>query len=243
MKQYKGFFINVFLCLSLSVGCNGQTECNRKVVDRSLIKYLSKSICIPKGSAIYNIIVKEDLNMDGKNDIIIKYMNAIPSIGDIVYYDAYFYKNDSLHLLSHTFTNLEPLYVKNYDPQSENALANKIIDEYPKNVEVEFKDSQIIISHHLYDVYGKSYFFSYNKKRNDWILVNMKYWIGDLSSNYISLMGLSNALLNKVVIEENEPSQELFIKDFDLKKSKEKAEEEGERLMNEYDLLNWRVKN
>ncbi|MFD2246947.1 hypothetical protein [Pontibacter ruber] len=213
------------------------------VVDYSLKKKLIKEICIPADKVIGYVINDVDLNMDGRKDVIVRYHKMPLADGDIITHDIYIKIDDSNYKLIKSLDNLKSPVLKSYDPDyvKTNPLTQDISSRFPRNVEVEFKDNLITISHFLYDVYGKTYSFEYRKSANDWVLSKEEYWIGDLAPNYIALMGVSEKLRGKVVLEEKKQVKPVKIADFSLEESKKKAEEEGEYLMENYDIFNWKV--
>lgn len=213
------------------------------VVDYSLKNKLIKEICIPADKVIGYIINDVDLNSDGKKDVIARYHKMPLSDGDIITHDIYTRIDDSNFKLYKSLENLIPPYLNSYssDYAKESPLAQDIYNRFPRNVDVEFKDNQVIINHFLYDVYGKTYIFEYSKNANDWVLSKEQYWIGELPRNYIALMGVSEKLRNRVFLEEKKQVNPIPISDFSLEDSKKKAEEEGEYLMEKYDIFNWKV--
>jgi hypothetical protein len=233
----------VVLGFILHQSCKGQSDCNRMVADRGIKKLLIKEICIPEDKVIGYIINDVDLNGDGRSDIIVRYHKMPISNGDIVTYDFYMKVDDSNYSLTKSLSNLMPPHLASHDPDyvKTNPLTQDISNRFPRNVDVDFKDNLITISHFLYDVYGKTYSFEYSKSANDWILSKEEYWIGNLSPNYIALMGISEKLRDRVILEEKKHIKPVKIGDFSLEDSKKKAEEEGEYLMENYDIFNWSI--
>jgi hypothetical protein len=243
MKTALRILLIVLIGFILNQNCYGQSECNQMVADRSLKRLLIKEICIPADKVIGYTIDDVDLNKDGRNDIIVRYHKMPVSDGDIITYDFYIKTDDANYTLTKSLNNLRPPHLVSYDSDyvKKDPLTQDISNRFPRNVDVEFKDNLITVSHFLYDVYGKTYSFEYSKSADDWILSKEEYWIGDLSRNYIALMGVSEKLRGRVVLEEKKQVTPIKIGDFNLEDSKKKAEEEGEYLMENYDLFNWKI--
>lgn len=243
MRTNFELFLIVWVALGFSQSSYGQSECNRMVADRGIKKLLIKEICIPADQVVGDIINDVDLNMDGMKDVVVRYHKMPVSNGDIITYDFYIKTDSASYTFTKSLNNLRPPHLDSHDPDyvKKDRLTQDISNRFPRNVDVEFKDNLIAVSHFLYDVYGKTYSFEYSKSAGDWILSKEEYWIGELSRNYIALMGVSEKLRGRVVLEEKKQVRPIKIGDFSLEDSKKKAVEEGEYLMGNYDLFNWKI--
>lgn len=233
-------FTSVFILFYLNI--QAQTNpCNRKTIDRSIAKLLPEGVCIPDGNYTINMVNKRnDINGDKRNDLIIRYAENPLKLGSSVYYAFYFTISDSSYTNKKHLSNLTPPYIGNIYAASLSSDSVKLsmINTYPYDTQVDFKDDTLEISHLIPDDYGKTYIFIYNQGGANWYLAKIQFWVGNLDRQYLERMELSEELTKKILLEEKIPESHISIDEFDLKESKRVAkEEEGPYLMNKYDIF------
>lgn len=170
------YFILLFLLMSSCCSLAQQSKCSRTIRYSHLKAKLDSSICVPIGYHITNIY-EADLNGDEAVDKMVRYQKVNLSDGDSIFYAIYKNASGRFTFLK-TFSNLRPLYFKNYDARSGNKFYDSLkrLYFYPSHTSVELSYGTIEISLYTDPATIKKLFFTYSKKADTWILSREIQW-------------------------------------------------------------------
>jgi hypothetical protein len=235
----------IILCATFSY--NGQSrndaaECNRFAIEKSMLDRIPTDLCIPDDFMIDQLFDDFDFNGDGQNDLAIRYTKYPLQDGNMRYYSVYQREAGESCKLITNLTNLALPYVQILSSSyfEANPKADSLSKVYPLTTKTKFSSDSLIVSHLVPDFYGKDYVFLFDREKNDWILKNVRYWIGEMPSWMVKNSNLKEELYGKVFLEGKLPEQEMSISKLDLMQSKRIAEEiESEYLSNKYDIYDW----
>lgn len=173
MNRY--FILTLFLMLSCC-SLAQQSKCNKTLRYSHLKSKLDSSICVPLGYHIINIY-EADLNGDAGVDKIVRYQKVNLSDGDSILYAIYKNTRGQFIFLK-IFSNLRPLYFKNYDVKSGNKFYDSLkrLYFYPNHTSVEFFTSTIEISLYTDPATIKKLSFTYSAEEDTWILSREIQW-------------------------------------------------------------------
>lgn len=232
--------------LLLSVSCHAQTSegnaCNRRGSDKSIEKAIPKGICAPDSYTVDKTVTGFDFNYDMKEDFALRYASYPLIDGNMRHYSIYEMVNDTTFIHRKKLNSLSIPYIsvltKSY--LDSHPVADSLHELYPTNVELSFDGDTILVSHSVPEYYGKTYVFLYDSIKLDWYLKKVRYWIGELPTWLIKNGNLREELYGKVYLDEDKiPKKGIQIDSLNLIESKKIAGEEGEYLMNKYDVFDW----
>ncbi|WOK08074.1 hypothetical protein RT717_05435 [Imperialibacter roseus] len=240
-------FQHLFIALCATFYGNGQleneaVECNRSAIEKSMLSRIPTDLCIPDDFMIDQVFDDFDFNRDGQNDLAIRYTKYPLQDGNMRYYSIYERENqDDCRLLT-TMANLALPYVQILSSSyfEANPRADSLSKVYPLTTKIKFSYDSLIVSHLIPDFYGKDYVFLFDEEKNDWILKDIRYWIGEVPVWMVRNSNLKEELYGKVFLEGKIPEVEISISKLDLIQSKRIAEDsESEYLSSKYDIYDW----
>jgi hypothetical protein len=165
--------------------CNGYSyaqspkDCSRAVINKRLVPKLDSVFCVPKGYCITDI--KEiDLTDDDRSDKIISWRKIKAVDGDTIFYSLYSQNSKGFYSLQRKFSNLSPLYYKNYsdDYKTGNKYLDSIKTRYvnPELIEVIFERNNIVVNLYMESTVLRKLLFTYTSKEKTWMLTQVMQW-------------------------------------------------------------------
>lgn len=181
MKNIFIVFFIFFLTDNYSQSLN--LICNKNVVLKTFEKFIPKEVCIPKGyviSVIYTEYRKIDFNSDGLNDCIFQWHKEKLQDGDTIFVTFYKMNPDSSFTYFKTFNNLYPIFMRNYNYESQDTLLLKTIlcydKRYPLN-NIEIKGNSINIQIQNEAKYHLLLEYKYKSEKKNWYLTRKQIFI------------------------------------------------------------------
>ena len=233
----------VFIMVFLFHSCLGQDstklDCNNETVDKGWKKKIGPGVCVRPGYTINFVEEGFDYNHDGINDLAVRYTRYPLNDGNLSYFALFAGQNDNEYSFVKEFRTLAFPIIKELNHQyfQNNPLADSLSKVYPTDKKINFYNDTLALSIKTSLEFGKSFYFVYDNKSNDWVLMNCDLWIGEIPSWYVQNMELSSDLVNKKLIIKTEIlNKPLSINEFDMVDAYKFAKEEVLELEMTYDI-------
>jgi len=229
----------IFTIISINIYAQENTDCNRKVNSSYLSKILQKSVCIPRGYTIFNVVDSVDLSNDGIRDLVVAWTKLPLNEGDTTFYSIYLQQKDSVFRLKKIFHNLQSIYMTEKS-KGENSFLDSLRKLYTGSTEVFFKTNTIIIKFPItWDYFGKSYVFHYDSSMKTWMLQKVLYWVGNVDYGLINKYHWNDKLHEENLLKEVIIEYQLSIDNFDLTKVMVVEGEEDWFYLNAHKKFDW----
>lgn len=170
--------IKIMCIIHLSYCQTNDTNCVRVCESSKILKRIPPEICLPKGYGFNYIKIPTDMNGDGLKDLIIDWSKYPVSDGDTIFYSVYKQSKNGKYSLLKTFKNLETIFFHKYYGTSP-VFKNKKIDSLyhwtcKRSSELKFDKGIISIKFETEKDIKIINTYIYDKKRNNWYLINQK---------------------------------------------------------------------